>query len=199
VAGPAARALAWEDAHATERMKFELLLNSGRGDSTHHLEVEPLTELSLPQGRVKFLLGDQAGEADWAELERGKYSILIDGRAYLVRVLANRLEGSKAQAYNVSAGANKFLVAIRDPRRRRTSGSQADKHGPREILAPMPGKIVRLLISENQEVRQNQGLLVIEAMKMQNELKASRSGRVEEIYVAEGQGVETGAKLIRLS
>lgn len=62
----------------------------------------------------------------------------------------------------------------------------------------MPGKIVKVLVAEKQEVKQGEGLLVIEAMKMQNELRAPRRGRVERIYVSEGAGVETGAKLLRL-
>jgi biotin carboxyl carrier protein len=62
----------------------------------------------------------------------------------------------------------------------------------------MPGKVVKVLVHENQEVMRDQGLLVIEAMKMQNELRAPRPGRVERIYVLEGRGVETGARLLRL-
>jgi pyruvate carboxylase subunit B len=62
----------------------------------------------------------------------------------------------------------------------------------------MPGKIVKTLVSEGQEVKSNQGLLVIEAMKMQNELRAPRAGRVERVYLTEGQGVEAGTRLLRL-
>ena len=62
-----------------------------------------------------------------------------------------------------------------------------------------PGRIVKVLVAENQDVRADEGLLIIEAMKMQNELRAPRAGRVERIYVAEGAGVETGLKLLRLS
>jgi biotin carboxyl carrier protein len=66
-------------------------------------------------------------------------------------------------------------------------------------VAPMPGKIVKILVARRQEVAVGAGLLVIEAMKMQNELRAPRAGRVEEIYVEEGKGVETGAPLVRLA
>jgi biotin carboxyl carrier protein len=62
----------------------------------------------------------------------------------------------------------------------------------------MPGKIVKILVLENQQVGEGQGLLVIEAMKMQNELRAPRPGRVEKVYVLEGSGVEAGFKLLRL-
>jgi biotin carboxyl carrier protein len=63
----------------------------------------------------------------------------------------------------------------------------------------MPGKIVKILVAQHEEVAAGTGLLVIEAMKMQNELRAPRAGRVEEVYVEEGKGVETGTRLLRLA
>jgi biotin carboxyl carrier protein len=96
-------------------------------------------------------------------------------------------------------GLRHYVVEIRDPRRWRRGSSAIEAEGPQEIMAPMPGKIVKLLVSEKQEVSRNQGLLVIEAMKMQNELRAPRSGRVERIYAVEGMGVETGVRLLRLA
>jgi biotin carboxyl carrier protein len=89
-------------------------------------------------------------------------------------------------------------VEIRDPRRWRRDGAGVREEGPQEIVAPMPGKIVKVLVSENQEVAREQGLLVIEAMKMQNEIRAARAGRVERIYAQEGTGVEVGFRLLRL-
>ena len=62
----------------------------------------------------------------------------------------------------------------------------------------MPGRIVKVLVEENQPVAAGDGLVVIEAMKMQNELRAPRAGRVEKVYVAAGVGVETGTKLVRV-
>jgi biotin carboxyl carrier protein len=89
-------------------------------------------------------------------------------------------------------------VELGDPRRWRRTGSSIEAEGPQEIVAPIPGKIVKVLVTEGQEVERDQGLLVIEAMKMQNELRAPRAGRVERVYMAEGRGVETGARLLRL-
>ena len=66
------------------------------------------------------------------------------------------------------------------------------------MLAPMPGKIVRVLVESDQEVKQDQGLVVIEAMKMQNELRAPRGGRITAVHVKEGIGIEAGARLLRL-
>jgi len=62
----------------------------------------------------------------------------------------------------------------------------------------MPGRVVKILVAPNREVGAGESLLVIEAMKMQNELRAPRRGRVEKIYVEEGAGVESGARLVRL-
>ena len=98
----------------------------------------------------------------------------------------------------VTVGLRNYLVEIRDPRRWKRDGSGVQEQGPQEIVAPMPGKIVRVLVSENQEVTGGQGLLVIEAMKMQNEIRAPRAGRVERIYAQEGTGVEAGFRLLRL-
>ena len=69
-------------------------------------------------------------------------------------------------------------------------------HGPAKVQAPMPGKVVRVLVLPNQEVTAGQGLLVMEAMKMENELRAPRAGIVREIKAVEGQAVETGALLV---
>jgi biotin carboxyl carrier protein len=68
--------------------------------------------------------------------------------------------------------------------------------GPQRVLAPMPGKIVRVLVKVGDEVQARQGLVVVEAMKMENELRASRAGRVKEVHVAEGALVEAGRLLV---
>ena len=62
----------------------------------------------------------------------------------------------------------------------------------------MPGKVVKILVAEGQDVTRDQGLLVMEAMKMQNEMRAPRDGRIERVYVQEGAGVESRARLLRL-
>jgi biotin carboxyl carrier protein len=68
--------------------------------------------------------------------------------------------------------------------------------GPQRILAPMPGKVVRVLVKPGDEVKARQGLVVVEAMKMENELRASRDGRVRDVSVTEGQSVDAGAVLL---
>jgi biotin carboxyl carrier protein len=68
--------------------------------------------------------------------------------------------------------------------------------GPQRIVAPMPGKVVRVLVSPGDQVAARQPLMVIEAMKMENDLRASREGRVREVLVAEGARVEAGRLLM---
>jgi len=82
-----------------------------------------------------------------------------------------------------------------DERSRRRGGGAADVSGPQRIVAPMPGKIVRVLVKPGDEVQPRQGLVVVEAMKMENELRAARSGRVVSVSVVEGQSVDAGAVL----
>jgi biotin carboxyl carrier protein len=79
--------------------------------------------------------------------------------------------------------------------RQKKSGAAAGS-GPQRVLAPMPGKVVRVLVKPGDEVKARQGLVVVEAMKMENELKAARDGRVREVSVAEGQSVDAGAVLL---
>jgi biotin carboxyl carrier protein len=68
--------------------------------------------------------------------------------------------------------------------------------GPQRVTAPMPGKVVRVLVAAGDEVKARQGLVVVEAMKMENELRAARDGRVKDVHVAEGALVESGRLLV---
>ena len=80
--------------------------------------------------------------------------------------------------------------------RQKKEGPGGTGSGPQRVLAPMPGKVVRVLVKPGDEVKARQGLVVVEAMKMENELRAARDGRVREIAVAEGQSVDAGAVLL---
>jgi biotin carboxyl carrier protein len=80
--------------------------------------------------------------------------------------------------------------------RQKKEGAGARGTGPQRVVAPMPGKIVRVLVKAGDAVTAKQGLVVVEAMKMENELRAARDGRVREVAVAEGQSVDAGAVLL---
>jgi biotin carboxyl carrier protein len=90
-------------------------------------------------------------------------------------------------------------VTVIDPRAafaRRGQDHGAGGHGPRRIVAPMPGRVVKLLVAVGDHVTAKQGIVVVEAMKMENELRAPRDGRVAEVRVAEGASVEANAVLV---
>jgi biotin carboxyl carrier protein len=179
-------------------MTFYLKVGVGSRLTHHRLDLLTPARAAVP-GKVQFTLDDEVLEADWAEVAPGIYSIIIDGRSY--EVLLSSQPGQTAARegpYTVTVRGRNHLVQVLDPRRRRRANALDAGEGPQEILAPMPGKVVKLLVAEGQQVSSGDGLLVIEAMKMQNEVRASRSGRVEKVHVSEGAGVETGFKLVRL-
>jgi biotin carboxyl carrier protein len=89
-------------------------------------------------------------------------------------------------------GNKRFAVEVHDPRSLRGRARAIDDHGPKKILAPMPGKVVRLLALEGDEIEAGQGILVVEAMKMQNEIKSPKNGRLTKVLVTEGAAVNPG-------
>ena len=119
----------------------------------------------------------------------GTLSILHRGRQYEVTREAARESGEM----HLLVGGQRFRAEVRDPRslRSRRAHSAAGA-GPARICAPMPGKVIRLLVSEGDEVEAGQGLLVVEAMKMQNEIQSTKPGRITKIAVREAAAVNAG-------
>ena len=89
-------------------------------------------------------------------------------------------------------GSARFAAEVRDPRSLRGRPRAGEDHGPRKITAPMPGKFVRLMVREGDEVEAAAASLVVEAMKMQNEIKSPKKGTVGKIVVGEGAAVNAG-------
>jgi biotin carboxyl carrier protein len=119
-------------------------------------------------------------------------SLLVDGRSVRCEV-----EPAKDGKVAVLVGDEVHSLEVLDERRlrlRRASGKFA-LEGPQRIDAPMPGKVVRVLVKQGDHVQEGQGLVVVEAMKMENELKSPKAGVVKELHAQEGQPVEAGAKL----
>lgn len=181
-------------------MRFDLIFGAGSQLTRHRLELQTLESVGLVPGKVQFTLDGDVGEADWAEVAPGIYSIILDGRSYevLISSQSGQTVPDREGRYTVTVCGRNHLVEVLDPRPRRRANAPDAVEGPQEILAPMPGKVVKVLVAEGQQVSAGEGLFVIEAMKMQNEIRASRSGRVEKVHVSEGAGVETGFKLVRL-
>jgi biotin carboxyl carrier protein len=120
------------------------------------------------------------------QVEPGVYSVLLDGRSYEARV--EPAEGGMA----VFIDGHRFEIEVRDPRRWSRQTGKREIAGRLNVVAPMPGKIVRLLVAAGDTVAAGQGLLVVEAMKMQNEMKASRAGRILTVATKEGATVTAG-------
>lgn len=178
-------------------MKYELKLHAGSKASEHQLEFLP--PAGDGAGTLRAELDGQGMEAQAEPVSPGTYSILVNGRSYEAHVTKRPGDPAGLESpFVVTVGLRHYLVEVRDPRRRRHGVSALGAEGPQDIVAPMPGKIVKVLVAEAQDVAQDEGLLVIEAMKMQNELRAPRAGRVRKIYVEEGRGVEAGFRLLRL-
>ncbi|HXH50315.1 MAG TPA: biotin/lipoyl-containing protein [Terriglobia bacterium] len=180
-------------------MKFEIKLREDSRATEHQLSIERPSDGQDGREQAQFSIDGQAVEADWAEIRPGHYSILINGQSYEARVQpAPDSRPGQPDAWVVTIAEYDFHVGVRDPRTRRFAGQSVAHDGPLEVLAPMPGKIIRVLVGCDDQVAQDQGLVVIEAMKMQNELRAPRPGRITEVHVKEGIGIEAGAKLLRL-
>jgi len=125
---------------------------------------------------------------DAHKLEADFYSILTDGRSYEVSV------EPRGDAYYVRHGAAERLVTLTDPSRRARE-RDTDPDGPEKVLTMMPGRVVRVLVDQGDEVKAGQGVVVVEAMKMENEITASKAGKVAALNVEPGQSVEGGAVL----
>ena len=117
----------------------------------------------------------------------------------LHRVLARR--GPQKGQYDVSIDGHRFAVEALDERTRtirELSGASARPAGPAHLTAPMPGLIVRVNVLEGDQVRAGQSLVVMEAMKMENELRATVAGVVRRVVVSPGSAVEKGAILLEM-
>lgn len=100
--------------------------------------------------------------------------------------------------YEISFGHRSVSLELHDPlamRRKRTEDGSA---GSANVTAMMPGRVVRILVAEGQEVRKGDGLLILEAMKMENEIRAPRDGHIGRLAVTAGETVERGAELVTL-
>jgi biotin carboxyl carrier protein len=127
-------------------------------------------------------------DADAVEIAPNTFSILLRGQSHEIRVTP-----SPNGMLTLQTGLEEFTAEVVDPRAwsgRRHSALEAE--GRQQVVAPMPGKVVRLLVKIGDTVEAGQGLLVIEAMKMQNEIRSPKSGVVERLLAQEGQAVNAG-------
>jgi len=143
-------------------------------------------ELSREEGGWSCRLDGRAIEVDAVLARPDVLSLRIGNLAYEVK--CERVAGE----LHLWVGSERFAAEVRDPRSLRGRARAVDDHGPRKLTAPMPGKVVRMLLSEGAEVEAGTGVLVVEAMKMQNEIKSPKKGTIRKILVSAGAAVNSG-------
>src|SRR5262249_106356 len=125
---------------------------------------------------------EEERSADIRQVQPGVYAVLLGGSSYQAFV-----DGT-----NVSIAGRSFRVEVVDQRRWKRGRNHQESQGRQNIAASMPGKVIRVLVSQGDEVKAGQGLIVVEAMKMQNEMKAARAGRVVALAAVAGATVNAG-------
>lgn len=147
---------------------------------THRLD------LNQVEGRWSCQLDGRPIEVDAVLARPNVLSLRIGNKAYEVK--CERV----ASDIHIWVGSRRFAPEVRDPRSLRSRSHSVDDHGPRKLTAPMPGKVVRILLAQGSEVEAGAGVLVVEAMKMQNEVKSPKKGTIQKIVVSEGAAVNAG-------
>jgi biotin carboxyl carrier protein len=137
----------------------------------------------------------------------GRWSCRLDGRDFEIDAILTRPDVLSLRignlAYEVKSerlandlhlwvGSTCFAVEVRDPRSLRGRMRSSDEHGVKKLIAPMPGKVVRVLVEQGAQVEAGAGILVVEAMKMQNEVKSPKKGTIQKLLVSQGAAVNAG-------
>src|SRR5438552_4016264 len=143
-------------------------------------------DLNRADGRWSCRLDGHEVEVDAVLARPDVLSLRIGNQAYEVK--CERVAGEM----HLWVGSARFAAEVRDPRSLRGRVRAVDDHGPKKLTAPMPGKIVRVLVSQGDEVEAGAGVLVVEAMKMQNEIKSPKKGTIQKILVSGGAAVNAG-------
>jgi biotin carboxyl carrier protein len=150
---------------------------------------------SLGGSRFRLSIdGGEPREVDAERVEGHVVNALVDGRSYDIDLEED------GDALNVLVEDDLFRVEVLDDRRLRLQQAKGrfSVAGPQVVKAPMPGKIVKVLVAVGDTVAENQALVVIEAMKMENELRAPKAGVVSKVLVKEGQTVEGRTELVSI-
>jgi biotin carboxyl carrier protein len=157
------------------------------GAAPQAVTVEP-----LGAGRFAVTAFGKRREVDALILPHGAVSLLLEGASHTVEL------EEKGDKVAVLIGAQVTALEVLDARRMRlrAAGAGFVAEGKQVIESPMPGKVVKVFVKVGDAVTAGQGLVVVEAMKMENELKAPRAGKVVEVSAVEGATVENGARLL---
>ena len=173
-------------------MKRELVVTTNGRDGRDRAVV---VEGPLPDGRFRVTIDGTAHEVDARAVRPGTWSLVIEGRSYTVDLDHRR------GAIAASVGASETVLHVEDALHRRLAAAAQPRDRPRgeTLRAPIAGKVVKLLVAVGDTVAPGSAVIVLEAMKMENELVAERGGTVAAIHKQPGQAVDTGDILVELT
>ncbi len=166
-------------------MAVRLRVASGSREHEVHVQRE--------DGLYRVVVDGAVHEVDARVVEGGVYSLLWGGWSYEVLV-----EQQEPGRYLVRQGTALRTVEVRESGTAPAGALPRRAAGPEAVVAVMPGKVVRVLVRPGDVVEAGQGLVVLEAMKMENEVTSPRAGKVTSVAVEPGQAVEAGALLVRV-
>ena len=158
-------------------------------------EREERVQVTRREGLFEVRMGERTWRVDRVVTGPSVRSLLIEGRQAEVSV-----QRESDGRYWVSSGEGAARVLVADPLTHlaRVAKGKAGAGGPEVVTAYMPGRVVSILVEEGKKDREGQGIVVLEAMKMENEIQAERAGKVKRILVEPGQAVEGGDPLFEL-
>src|SRR2546421_2493972 len=159
-------------------------LHASVGEFNAHVEFRRAGE------RAFATVGDNKYELEIQRSQAAQSLLIWDGQVFDCRVEGELLSG---QTLDVIVGTNRYAVTLTDPKRLRSAASAgAHEGGAANVVAPMPGKVVRILVEAGAEIEAGAGIMVVEAMKMQNEMKSPKAGVVAALNVEVGATVNGG-------
>lgn len=176
-------------------MKRELIVTTI--DATSGRDRAVVVDGPLPDGRFRVTIDGLERTVDARALRPGTWSLVIEGQSFVVD-LDRRRTGITA-----TVGASEATLVVEDALHRRLAeaagGSRGAASRGESIRAPIAGKVVKVLVAVGDQVAPGTAVIVLEAMKMENELVAERGGTVQSVGKAAGQAVETGDLLVELA
>jgi biotin carboxyl carrier protein len=157
------------------------------GEQTYTVEIE-----EIRKSVYKVSVNGNEFLVDGKKTGRTNYSLIVDNRSFEIEV------DNSEDEYRVLVDGRNYRVNLIDERRARVDGAAGgiQPEGRQKVSVPMPGRVTAVLVSEGDIVEKGQGLVIVEAMKMENEVRSPISGEVKEIKVKSGEAVEAGTTLV---
>ena len=150
--------------------------------------------LSREGNNIQIKVDEKLYNLDLLEVEKGIYSVLKDNRSYNIELV----QGDTEKSFIINTYEENFDVEIIDAEARylMSRGGEEGDDGGRTISSPMPGKVVKILVKEGDEIAEGTTVIIVEAMKMQSEYKVKTDRVVKEILVNEGDTIDGNQALV---